>query len=186
MVEQYDVVIVGAGPAGIFTAIELFEKNANLKVMVLDMGRTIKKRACVARSTNVCANCQPCSVTSGWAGAGAFSDGKLSLSPEVGGRILEYFDTQTVNDLIHYTDELYLRFGADDWIYGAESTKVSSLQFSRGQRGAVLFQLVGSGLQAGGGFVEVAFTLAELGFQLGLGGLGGVGLPQHTLAVEGG
>jgi len=143
-VEQYDVVIVGAGPAGIFTAIELFEKNANLKVMVLDMGRTIKKRACVARSTNVCANCQPCSVTSGWAGAGAFSDGKLSLSPEVGGRILEYFDTQTVNDLIHYTDELYLRFGADDWIYGAESTKVEEIKYQAAKHN---IQLVPCGLR---------------------------------------
>jgi len=128
-VEQYDVVIVGAGPAGIFAALELFEKKAGLKVMMLDMGRTIQDRICVARSTNKCVNCQPCAVTSGWAGAGAFSDGKLSLSPEVGGRMLDYFDTESVYGLINYTDDLYIKFGADDCIYGAESTKVEEIKY---------------------------------------------------------
>jgi len=130
IVEQYDVVIVGAGPAGIFTALELFEIDAGLKVMMLDMGRTIKNRVCVARLTNKCVSCQPCAVTSGWAGAGAFSDGKLSLSPEVGGRILDYFDVESVYELINYTDELYLRFGADNFIYGAESAKVDEIKYN--------------------------------------------------------
>lgn len=127
--QNYDVVIVGAGPAGIFTAIELYTLNPNINVLMLDIGRTIANRACLTRTINRCVGCQPCAVTSGWSGAGAFSDGKLSLSPEVGGRMLDYLEADTVVDLINYTDEIYLRFGADDYIYGSDSSKVDEIKY---------------------------------------------------------
>ena len=84
MLKEYDIIIIGAGPAGIFTALEFFENNGKGSILILDMGREIKKRVCPARTTNKCISCKPCAITSGWSGAGAFSDGKLSLSPEVG------------------------------------------------------------------------------------------------------
>lgn len=89
--EKYNVIIIGAGPAGIFTALEITKLNKGISVLIIDKGRNIEDRKCPARTTGKCINCNPCAITSGWSGAGAFSDGKLSLSPEVGGRILEYF-----------------------------------------------------------------------------------------------
>ena len=87
---KYDVVIIGAGPAGIFTAIELIRKGANKKIMMVEKGQPIEKRRCPKSKTNKCVNCKPyCHITTGFSGAGAFSDGKLSLSPEVGGQLPE-------------------------------------------------------------------------------------------------
>ena len=79
---KYDVVIIGAGPAGIFTAIELIRKGANKKIMMVEKGQPIEKRRCPKSKTNKCVNCKPyCHITTGFSGAGAFSDGKLSLAP---------------------------------------------------------------------------------------------------------
>ena len=102
---KYDVVIVGAGPAGIFTALKLNDKRPDLKVLIVDMGRDISSRKCPARKTGVCAHCKPCAIVSGWSGAGAFSDGKLSLSDEVGGHLNEYVGHDKAMDLIHEADE---------------------------------------------------------------------------------
>ena len=82
--KRYDVVIVGAGPAGIFTALELSKQQKGLNVLIVDKGVTITKRVCPARTTGKCAKCRPCAIVSGWSGAGAFSDGKLTRSAEVG------------------------------------------------------------------------------------------------------
>ena len=76
-----DVLIIGAGPAGIFTAIELMRKSKDMKVILADSGSAISERACPARTTGKCAGCQPCNILHGWSGAGAFSDGKLSCPP---------------------------------------------------------------------------------------------------------
>ena len=78
MANDYDVIIVGAGPAGIFTALELFKQDGSLKVLLVDSGKGIKERNCPARKLGRCVNCNPCAIMSGWAGAGAFSDGKLT------------------------------------------------------------------------------------------------------------
>ena len=78
---KYDVIIVGAGPSGIFCAYELIRQNPELHVLMLEKGRRIEQRECPKRKTKECVGCQPCSITTGFAGAGAFSDGKLSLSP---------------------------------------------------------------------------------------------------------
>ena len=99
--ETYDVVIIGAGPAGIFTALELYEKFPDTyRVLVVDEGKGIYERTCPARKHGQCVRCNPCNIMSGWAGAGAFSDGKLSLSEEVGGNLTDYLPVDTVRDLI--------------------------------------------------------------------------------------
>ena len=101
--QKYDVVIVGAGCSGIFTALEIV-KNSNLKVLMIEKGNSIKKRVCPKRTTGKCMNCNPCNITTGFSGAGAFSDGKLTLSPDVGGNLKNYFLTE-INNI--KTDNLY-------------------------------------------------------------------------------
>ena len=120
MNNQYDVIIIGAGPGGIFSAYELIEHKKDLKVLMIEKGRSIEKRNCPKRVTNRCMGCNPCAITTGFAGAGAFSDGKLSLSPDVGGNlpdILGYDDTLA---LIGESDAIYLKFGADSKVYGID------------------------------------------------------------------
>ena len=85
----YDVIIIGAGPSGIFCAYELIRQKPELKILMVEKGHPIEKRVCPKRTTKVCVGCKPCSITTGFAGAGAFSDGKLSLSPDVGGNLPE-------------------------------------------------------------------------------------------------
>ena len=86
---KYDVIIVGAGPAGIFSALELTEKTT-LNVLILDRGLDIDDRKCPSSRGFECIHCEPCSVLSGWGGAGAYSDGKLIHSTEVGGWLNQY------------------------------------------------------------------------------------------------
>ena len=114
MSHTYDVIVVGAGPAGIFTALELTEKMPEARLLLIDSGLHIDRRACPARKLHRCVHCDPCNIMSGWAGAGAFSDGKLSLSEEVGGHIVDYLPRQEVRDLIAYADSIYLKHGAPD------------------------------------------------------------------------
>ncbi len=120
MATNYDVIIIGAGPGGIFCAYELMEKRPDLKVLIIEKGRSIEKRNCPKRITKTCAGCQPCSITTGFAGAGAFSDGKLSLSPDVGGNLPEILGYDAATKLIHESDEIYLKFGADTSVYGVD------------------------------------------------------------------
>ncbi len=116
---NYDVLIVGAGPAGIFTALEMIKKNSNKKVLLIEKGSPINKRHCPKAETKVCLYCKPfCHITTGFSGAGAFSDGKLSLSPEVGGDLPELIGRETIKEYIEYTDKIYLEFGADEHIEG--------------------------------------------------------------------
>ena len=81
---EFDVVVVGAGPAGIFTALELQKGSPNARVLIVDAGSSIDRRNCPARRTGKCVGCTPCAIMQVWAGAGAFSYCKLSLSEEVG------------------------------------------------------------------------------------------------------
>ena len=120
MADNYDVIIIGAGPGGIFCAYELMEKRPDLKVLMIEKGRSIEKRNCPKRVTKTCAGCVPCSITTGFAGAGAFSDGKLSLSPDVGGNLPEILGYDKATELIHESDEIYLKFGADRNVYGID------------------------------------------------------------------
>ncbi len=120
---KYDVIIAGAGPSGIFTALELIRGNKEKKVLLIEKGKSISKRHCPKEELKKCVNCKPyCSITTGFSGAGAFSDGKLSLSSDVGGDLPELIGYDVVEDLIKYTDAIYLEFGADTKIEGVGNT----------------------------------------------------------------
>ncbi|MGD9115611.1 MAG: NAD(P)/FAD-dependent oxidoreductase [Dehalococcoidia bacterium] len=126
MTKKYDVIIVGGGPAGIFAALELVPDN--LSVLLIEEGRDIEKRQCPARDTGQpCSTCSPCNLVCGLGGAGAFSDGKLTLTPAVGGRLPGYLGEDQTESLIRYADELYLRFGAPKKLYGT-GKKVDTLR----------------------------------------------------------
>ena len=120
---KYDVIIIGAGPSGIFCAYELIHTRPELKVLLIEKGRRIENRSCPKRKTKVCVGCQPCSITTGFAGAGAFSDGKLSLSPDVGGTLPDILGYEAATALIKESDDIYLKFGADTNIYGVDKEK---------------------------------------------------------------
>ena len=119
---EYDLIIVGAGPAGIFTALELLRKSADPKaprILLIEKGKPVERRHCPKDKTGRCVNCKPtCAITTGFSGAGAFSDGKLSLSREVGGELPELIGEDFAQDLIDYTDKIYLEFGADPHVEG--------------------------------------------------------------------
>lgn len=124
---MYDVAIIGAGPAGIFSALELVKNNPNLKIGIFDKGPKIEKRNCPARGDHKCAKCWTCDLLCGWGGAGAFSDGKLTLSTQVGGNLLDYINRTELEDLIKYVDQIYLDYGATQTIYGADSESVADI-----------------------------------------------------------
>ncbi len=126
---KYDVIVIGAGPAGIFTALELTKNKPELEILIIDKGRTIDKRVCAVREKGHCINCNPCNITSGWSGAGAFSDGKLSKSPYVGGRLTEYMDEEKVKEYIDYADKIYLQFGGPDEVYGLNNQKLEDIMY---------------------------------------------------------
>lgn len=118
---KYDVIIIGAGPSGIFTAYELIKEDKDINILIVEKGRKIESRVCPKRKTNKCVGCKPCSITTGFAGAGAFSDGKLSLSPDVGGNLPEILGYEKTLELMKKSDDIYLKFGADTKIYGTDN-----------------------------------------------------------------
>lgn len=119
---KYDVIIVGAGPAGIFTALEMIKKGSDKKVLIIEKGLPVEKRHCPKIKTKECVKCKPnCHITTGFSGAGAFSDGKLSLSPDVGGEFPELIGWQNAKELIDYADSIYLEFGADEHVEGVSN-----------------------------------------------------------------
>ena len=120
MNRSYDIVIVGAGPAGIFTAIEMLRRGTEKKILIVEKGKAIEKRVCPKVKTKKCMNCKPCHITTGFSGAGAFSDGKLSLCEEVGGDLPNLIGAEYAKEMIDYTDSIYLEFGADTHIEGLE------------------------------------------------------------------
>ena len=105
--QPYDVIIVGTGPAGIFTALELTKNgNNHQKILMLDKGPDLDKRRCPASRGFGCVNCDPCTLLQGWGGAGAFSDGKLDLSTEVGGWLTDYITKDKLAEYIGYVDDV--------------------------------------------------------------------------------
>lgn len=117
-----DVVIVGAGPAGIFTALEMLRKGSKKKIVIVEKGKSIEDRRCPKAVTKKCVNCKPyCHITTGFSGAGAFSDGKLSLSYEVGGNLPELIGEEVAQETIDYADKIYLEFGADTHVEGVSN-----------------------------------------------------------------
>ena len=117
--EKYDIIIVGAGPAGIFTALELLRRGYRKSILIIEKGKALEDRHCPKVKTQKCVNCRPyCHITTGFSGAGAFSDGKLSLSCEVGGALPQLIGEELAQDTIDYTDGIYLEFGADTHVEG--------------------------------------------------------------------
>ncbi|MGE5604068.1 MAG: NAD(P)/FAD-dependent oxidoreductase [Bacteroidota bacterium] len=128
MSNQYDVIIVGGGPAGIFAALELV-KTAGLKILILEKGRSLGERVCPSKERRVaCVKCSPCSVVCGWGGAGAFSDGKLTLSTEVGGFLDDYISKEQLHKLIREIDDIYLKFGAPPEVYGSDEEAIAKIE----------------------------------------------------------
>ena len=126
---KYDVVIVGAGPAGIFSALELIGNAPQLKVLIVEQGKDIDKRECpMSRDGIPCVSCPECNLVSGWGGAGAFSDGKLTLSPEIGGFLSRYVDAQTLQGLIDYVDGIYMKYGAPGELHGGTEGEIARIR----------------------------------------------------------
>ena len=123
---QYDVIIIGAGPGGIFSAYELSRLNAGLKIAVFEAGNELKKRRCPIDGEKVkgCIACKSCSIMSGFGGAGAFSDGKYNITNDFGGTLYEYIGKKRALDLMEYVDEINMR-------YGGEGTKLYSTAGSK-------------------------------------------------------
>lgn len=117
--QDTDVVIVGAGPAGIFCALALVERGFAGRIVMLDKGLAVEDRTCPKQAGGPCLVCEPCRITTGFSGAGAFSDGKLSLSSEVGGDLPDLIGHEAVQAAIGEVDGVYLAFGADGRVEGA-------------------------------------------------------------------
>lgn len=116
---MYDVVIIGAGPAGLFAAYELITKNSNLKIALLDKGAKVKNRICPMSKNKVpCQNCPTCAIMAGYGGAGTFSDGKLNFIPKLGkSDLTKYMDESEAYKLIDETEEIFNKFKMDAEVY---------------------------------------------------------------------
>ena len=112
---MYDVMIVGAGPGGIFTAYELLEQRPDLKIAVFEMGNELTKRHCPIDGVKIksCVHCKTCSIMSGFGGAGAFSDGKYNITNDFGGTLYEYIGKDKALELMNYVDKINLAYGGE-------------------------------------------------------------------------
>lgn len=132
---MYDLIVVGMGPSSIFLAYELIQLNKYKNILLIDQGKSVENRVCPIDKTKRCMNCKPkCNITCGFSGAGAFSDGKLNsyhlglrdegeklyLGGNGGSYIREYIDEKEINELLTYTDDIYLKFGADKNLHGTK------------------------------------------------------------------
>ncbi len=123
---KYDVIIIGAGPGGIFAAFELMQKDSSLKVGVFEAGHSLDKRHCPidGKKIKTCIGCKSCSIMSGFGGAGAFSDGKYNITNDFGGTLYEYIGKNEALELMRYIDDINLK-------YGGEGTKLYTTAGSR-------------------------------------------------------
>ncbi|NOZ76731.1 MAG: NAD(P)/FAD-dependent oxidoreductase [Euryarchaeota archaeon] len=124
--KEYDVVIVGAGPAGMFAAYELREKS-DLRVLIVDMGKDMKDRQCPMEKTEECIHCEPCNIMSGVGGAGGLSDGTLNLRPDIGGNLYHFLPEKEAWELVRYVDRIWVKHGTPDRLYEATSREEEEL-----------------------------------------------------------
>ncbi len=127
---KYDVIIIGAGPGGIFATYELMQQNPTLKVAVFEAGHALNKRHCPIDGDKIktCIGCKSCSIMSGFGGAGAFSDGKYNITNDFGGTLYEYIGKKEALDLMHYVDEINLKYGGEGTkLYSTAGTRFKTL-----------------------------------------------------------
>ncbi len=149
MEKKYDVIVVGMGPSSAFMAYELIQLGKAKNVLLIDQGKRVEDRICPIEKTGKCIKCKPfCNITSGFSGAGAFSDGKLTLyNPEdedffVGGELHHYIGVEATKKLVDYTDKIYLKFGADTKIEGIQyKDEISKIGKKAKKHGLTLIDL---------------------------------------------
>ena len=127
---NYDVIIIGAGPGGIFAAYELMQRKPDLKIAVFEAGHALHKRHCPIDGDKIktCIGCKSCSIMSGFGGAGAFSDGKYNITNDFGGTLYEYIGKKQALDLMHYVDDINMRYGGEGTkLYSTAGTKFKTL-----------------------------------------------------------
>ncbi len=130
MKNNYDIIIIGAGPGGIFSAYEIKELCPDLSVAVFESGHELKARRCPIDGEKIksCINCKSCSIMSGFGGAGAFSDGKYNITNDFGGTLYEYIGKKQALDLMHYVDDINMKFGAEGTkLYSTAGTKFKTI-----------------------------------------------------------
>jgi len=137
---MYDVIIIGGGPAGLFTAYELINKNPKLKIIMLDKGKLAENRMCpMNKNKTNCTNCNPCSILSGYGGAGTFSDGKLNFIPKLGkSNLFKYMCKEDAYKLINDTEEIFNKFNMDSDVYPSNMEEALNLQHKIAKTGANL------------------------------------------------
>ena len=136
---MYDVIIIGAGPAGLFSAYELIENNPKLKILLMDKGKFAKNRICPMKKTNKCVNCNPCGILSGYGGAGTFSDGKLNFIPKLGkSDLFKYMSISEANKLIDDTEIIFNKFGMNSDVYPTNMEEANNIKEKIAKEGANL------------------------------------------------
>ena len=128
--KKYDVIIIGAGPGGIFSAYELLKNNENLKIAIFEEGHALEKRKCPIDGKKIksCIHCKSCSIMSGFGGAGAFSDGKYNITNDFGGTLYEYIGKEKALELMQYVDEINMEYGGEGTrLYSTAGTKFKKL-----------------------------------------------------------
>ena len=127
---NYDVIIIGAGPGGIFAAYELTERDPSLRIAVIEAGHSLEKRHCPIDGDKVktCIKCKSCSIMSGFGGAGAFSDGKYNITNDFGGTLHEHIGKEKALELMRYVDDINMRYGGQGTkLYSTAGTQFKKL-----------------------------------------------------------
>lgn len=132
---NYDVIIIGAGPGGIFSAYELMKRNGDLKIAVFETGTALEKRKCPIDGKKIksCINCRTCAIMNGFGGAGAFSDGKYNITNQFGGTLFEYIGKQQAIELMQYVDQINLKHGGEGTaLYSTANSSIKKLCLENG------------------------------------------------------
>jgi uncharacterized FAD-dependent dehydrogenase len=165
--ESWDVVVVGAGPSGLFSAIEIKKIVPEAKVLVIEMGKDLEGRRCPLKSIGRCVTCQICDIVSGFGGAGTFSDGKLNLTKDVGGDLANLIGEREFWDLLDYVDDSFLKLGAPKEVYGEDQEEVERLRGKALKAGLLLVPFRIRHMGSDGGY-RVLMNLRKLVDEMGI------------------